>query len=43
MGCAEVIALDEVRARKHWTTLRQRLHGTFDQVFTRYQHQQADS
>lgn len=31
MGCAEVIALDQVRARKHWTTLRQRLHERFDQ------------
>ena len=31
MGCAEVISLDEVRARKHWTTLRQRLHERFDQ------------
>ncbi len=30
MGCAEVISLDEVRARKHWTTLRQRLHERFD-------------
>jgi hypothetical protein len=31
MGCAEVIALDEVRARKQWTTLRQQLHERFDQ------------
>ena len=31
MGCAEVISLDEVRARKHWTMLRQRLHERFDQ------------
>ena len=31
MGCAEVIALDQVRARQHWTTLRQRLHERFDQ------------
>ena len=30
MGCAEVISLDEVRARTHWTTLRQRLHARFD-------------
>ena len=30
MGCAEVISLDQVRARKHWTTLRQRLHERFD-------------
>jgi Uncharacterised protein family (UPF0236) len=31
VGCAEVISLDQVRARKHWTTLRQRLHERFDQ------------
>jgi Uncharacterised protein family (UPF0236) len=31
VGCAEVIALDQVRARTHWTTLRQRLHERFDQ------------
>ena len=31
MGCAEVISLDEVRARKQWTTLRQQLHERFDQ------------
>lgn len=31
MGCAEVIAFDQVRARQHWTTLRQRLHERFDQ------------
>jgi Uncharacterised protein family (UPF0236) len=31
VGCAEVIAFDQVRARKHWTTLRQRLHERFDQ------------
>jgi hypothetical protein len=31
VGCAEIIALDQVRARKHWTTLRQRLHERFDQ------------
>jgi Uncharacterised protein family (UPF0236) len=30
VGCAEVISLDEVRARKHWTTLRQRLQERFD-------------
>src|SRR5215471_3785880 len=30
MGCAEVISFDEVRARQHWTTLRQRLHARFD-------------
>jgi hypothetical protein len=32
MGCAaEVISLDEVRARKQWDTLRQHLHDRFDQ------------
>ena len=35
MGCAEVISLDEVRARKHWTTLRQRLHERFDRWLDR--------
>ena len=30
MGCAEVISLNEARARTHWTTLRQRLHERFD-------------
>jgi hypothetical protein len=30
VGCAEVIALDEARARLYWTTLRQRLHAHFD-------------
>jgi len=30
VGCAEVSSLDEVRARKHWTTVRQRLHERFD-------------
>jgi uncharacterized protein UPF0236 len=30
VGCPEVISLDEVRARRHWTTLRQRLHERFD-------------
>ena len=31
MGCAEVIAFEEVRARKPWGTLRQQLHTRFDQ------------
>jgi hypothetical protein len=31
VGRAEVIALDQVRARNPWTTLRQRLHERFDQ------------
>ena len=35
VGRAEVISFDEVRARKHWTTLRQRLHERFDQWLDR--------
>jgi hypothetical protein len=31
VGCAEVISLDEVRARKQWDALRQQLHARFDQ------------
>jgi hypothetical protein len=31
MGCAEVISLSEVRARKQWDDLRQDLHARFDQ------------
>jgi len=31
MGCAEVISLAEVRARKQWDGLRQALHAQFDQ------------
>ena len=31
MGCAEVISLSEVRARKQWDGLRQELHARFDQ------------
>jgi hypothetical protein len=31
MGAAEVIAFEEVRARKQWATLRQQLHERFDQ------------
>jgi Uncharacterised protein family (UPF0236) len=30
VGCAEVISLDEVRDRTHWTTFRQRWHERFD-------------
>jgi len=30
MGHAEVISLDEVRARKQWESLRQQLHARFD-------------
>ena len=31
MGAAEVIAFEEVRARKQWDTLRHQLHERFDQ------------
>jgi len=31
MGTAEVISLEEVRARKQWTIVRQQLHERFDQ------------
>jgi uncharacterized protein UPF0236 len=31
VGCAEVISLPEVRARKQWEALRQQLHERFDQ------------
>lgn len=30
MGAAEIISLEEVRARKQWTTLRHQLHERFD-------------
>ena len=30
VGCAEVISLDDVRVRTHWTMLRERLHARFD-------------
>jgi hypothetical protein len=35
MGCAEIISLAEVRARKQWETLRQDLHSRFDQWLNR--------
>jgi hypothetical protein len=31
VGCAEVIAFEEVRARKQWEALRQELHTRFAQ------------
>jgi hypothetical protein len=31
VGCAEIISLPEVRARKQWDALRQQLHARFDQ------------
>ena len=31
MGAAEVIACEEVRARKQWDALRRQLHTRFDQ------------
>lgn len=30
MGCAQIISLSEVRARKQWDGLRQNLHARFD-------------
>jgi Uncharacterised protein family (UPF0236) len=39
MGAAEVISLEEVRASKHWDTLRQRLHERFDQWLDTLEHQ----
>jgi hypothetical protein len=38
MGCAEVIACDEVRARKQWSTLRHQLHERFDQWLDTLEH-----
>ena len=35
MGAAEVIAFEDVRARKQWATLRQHLHECFDQWLNR--------
>ena len=35
MSCAEGISLGQVRARKHWTTLRQQLHERFDRWLDR--------
>jgi hypothetical protein len=31
MGAAEIIAFEEVRASKQWSTLRHQLHERFDQ------------
>ena len=31
MGCAEIISLAEVRARKQWDSLRHQLHARFDE------------
>jgi hypothetical protein len=31
MRAAEIISIEEVRARKQWDTLRQQLHKRFDQ------------
>jgi hypothetical protein len=35
MGAAEIIAFEEVRARKQWDTLRQALHTRFDEWLDR--------
>jgi hypothetical protein len=39
MGCAEIISLPEVRARKQWDTLRQQLHERFDQWIDTFEKQ----
>jgi hypothetical protein len=43
MGCAEIISLDEVRARKQWESLRQQLHARFDQWLDRLEEQWPES
>jgi hypothetical protein len=43
MGCAEIISLDEVRARKQWESLRQQLHTRFDQWLDRLEEQWPES
>ena len=39
MGAAEVIAFEEVRARKQWDVLRGQLHTRFDQWLDRLEEQ----
>jgi hypothetical protein len=39
MGAAEVIAFEDIRARKQWDTLRQQLHTRFDQGLDTLQQQ----
>src|SRR6266853_954165 len=43
MGAAELISLDEVRARKQWESLRQQLHACFDQWLDRREEQLPES
>jgi Uncharacterised protein family (UPF0236) len=43
MGCAEIIALGEVRARKQWENLRQQLHARFDQWLDKLEEQWPES
>lgn len=43
MGCAELISFDEVRARKQWESLRQQLHGRFDQWLDKLEEQWPES
>jgi hypothetical protein len=43
MGAAELISLDEVRARKQWESLRQQLHACFDQWLDRLEEQLPES
>jgi uncharacterized protein UPF0236 len=43
MGAAEVIAFEEVRARKQWESLRQQLHTRFDQWLDELEEQLQES
>jgi cyclopropane fatty-acyl-phospholipid synthase-like methyltransferase len=43
MGAAEIISLDEVRARKQWESLRPQLHARFDQWLDRLEEQWPES
>jgi hypothetical protein len=43
MGCAEIISLDEVRARKQWESLRPQLHARFDPWLDRLEEQWPES
>jgi len=43
MGCAEIISIDEGRARKQWESLRQQLHTRFDQWLDQLEEQWPES
>jgi len=43
MGAAEIISLDEVRARKQWESLRHQLQARFDQWLDRLEEQWPES